>query len=69
MQQPFCSSLQYASTADFSCFAGKLDKFQWITFVGVIFACTLTIVFKALLSLTEIYRQLDVCDCVYLSNH
>ena len=32
-------------------FAGKLDKFQWITFVGVIFACTLTIVFRALLSL------------------
>ncbi len=28
-------------------FAGKLDKFQWITFVGVIFACTLTIVFQS----------------------
>ena len=28
-------------------FAGKLDKFQWITFVGVLFACTLTIVFQS----------------------
>jgi len=28
-------------------FAGKLDKFQWITFIGVLFACTLTIVFQS----------------------
>ena len=28
-------------------FEGKLDKFQWITFVGVLFACTLTIVFQS----------------------
>ena len=26
---------------------GKLDKFQWITFIGVLFACTLTIVFQS----------------------
>ena len=25
----------------------KLDKFQWITFSGVVFACTLTIVFQS----------------------
>ena len=28
-------------------FEGKLDKFQWITFIGVLFACTLTIVFQS----------------------
>ena len=28
-------------------FVGKLDKFQWITFIGVLFACTLTIVFQS----------------------
>ena len=26
---------------------GKLDKFQWITFVGVVLACSLTIVFQS----------------------
>ena len=28
-------------------FVGNLDKFQWITFIGVLFACTLTIVFQS----------------------
>ena len=45
-------------------FAGRLDKFQWITFVGVLFACTLTIVFQ---SVTFLKWKAPVVNWIFAS--
>ena len=44
--------------------AGRLDKFQWITFIGVLFACTLTIVFQ---SVTFLKWKAPVVNWIFAS--
>jgi len=43
---------------------GRLDKFQWITFIGVLFACTLTIVFQ---SVTFLKWKAPVVNWIFAS--